>query len=113
MVDCKKCINRGVINGISQELVCDGCIHQGRDWRKDLFKTIDEIPYPLEINFKSITEVELKDKVNYENISEAIIGTEDSMYRLQRNINAQQWEINRLTELLVNNGIDIPDELPI
>lgn len=36
-VDCKQCANKGRINGTSQELVCDSCIHYGSSWRKDMF----------------------------------------------------------------------------
>ena len=36
-VDCKQCTNRGQLNGTSQELVCDSCIHYGTSWRKDMF----------------------------------------------------------------------------
>jgi len=35
--DCRTCANRGRINGLSQESYCDGCVYQGRSWRKNHF----------------------------------------------------------------------------
>ena len=36
VIDCNKCENRGKVNGLSQEIFCDGCIHVDR-WKKDYF----------------------------------------------------------------------------
>lgn len=33
--DCRACVNRGKVNGPSQESFCDSCIWQGMSWRKD------------------------------------------------------------------------------
>lgn len=45
--DCRACVNRGQVNGLSQESYCDSCIYQGRDWRKnhfvDVSKMVDEV----------------------------------------------------------------------
>jgi len=35
--DCRACVNRGRVNGLSQESYCDSCIYQGRDWRQNHF----------------------------------------------------------------------------
>ena len=35
--DCRACANRGQVNGLSQESYCDGCVYQGRSWRKNHF----------------------------------------------------------------------------
>ena len=35
--DCQTCANRGLVNGLSQESYCDGCVYQGRSWRKTHF----------------------------------------------------------------------------
>jgi metal-sulfur cluster biosynthetic enzyme len=35
--DCLACANRGLVNGLSQESYCDGCVYQGRSWRKNHF----------------------------------------------------------------------------
>ena len=35
--DCQTCANRGQVNGLSQESYCDGCVYQGRSWRKNHF----------------------------------------------------------------------------
>jgi hypothetical protein len=35
--DCLACANRGQVNGLSQESYCDGCVYQGRSWRKNHF----------------------------------------------------------------------------
>ena len=35
--DCRNCANRGRVNGLSQESYCDGCVYQGRSWRKNHF----------------------------------------------------------------------------
>ena len=35
--DCQTCANRGRVNGLSQESYCDGCVYQGRSWRKNHF----------------------------------------------------------------------------
>ena len=35
--DCRACVNRGRINGLSQETYCDSCVHEGRNWRKNHF----------------------------------------------------------------------------
>lgn len=35
--DCRTCVNRGRVNGLSQESYCDSCIYQGRDWRQNHF----------------------------------------------------------------------------
>ena len=35
--DCRACANRGRVNGLSQESYCDGCVYQGRSWRKNHF----------------------------------------------------------------------------
>jgi len=35
--DCRNCANRGQVNGLSQESYCDGCVYQGRSWRKNHF----------------------------------------------------------------------------
>lgn len=35
--DCRACANRGLVNGLSQESYCDGCVYQGRSWRKNHF----------------------------------------------------------------------------
>lgn len=35
--DCQTCANRGLVNGLSQESYCDGCVYQGRSWRKNHF----------------------------------------------------------------------------
>ena len=34
-IDCRKCANRGKINGLSQETYCEQCNHQG--YRQDHF----------------------------------------------------------------------------
>ncbi len=36
MVDCKKCINKGQTNGLSQESFCSSCIHS-TSWMKDYY----------------------------------------------------------------------------
>lgn len=36
--DCLTCANRGVVNGLTQETFCDGCIYQSRSWRRNHFK---------------------------------------------------------------------------
>ena len=45
--DCRTCVNRGRVNGLSQETYCESCIYQGRDWRKNHFvdasKTADAV----------------------------------------------------------------------
>ena len=35
--DCQTCANRGRVNGLSQESYCDGCVYQGRSFRKNHF----------------------------------------------------------------------------
>jgi len=35
--DCQTCANRGQVSGLSQESYCDGCVYQGRSWRKNHF----------------------------------------------------------------------------
>ena len=35
--DCQTCANRGLVNGLSQESYCDGCVYQGRSWRQNHF----------------------------------------------------------------------------
>ena len=35
--DCRACVNRGRVNGLSQETYCDSCVHEGRNWRKNHF----------------------------------------------------------------------------
>ena len=35
--DCQTCANRGQVNGLSQESYCDGCVYQGRSFRKNHF----------------------------------------------------------------------------
>ena len=35
--DCQTCANRGLVNGLSQESYCDGCVYQGRSFRKNHF----------------------------------------------------------------------------
>ena len=35
--DCRACVNRGRINGLSQETYCESCVHEGRNWRKNHF----------------------------------------------------------------------------
>jgi hypothetical protein len=35
--DCRACVNRGRVNGLSQETYCEGCVHEGRNWRKNHF----------------------------------------------------------------------------
>ena len=37
VADCRACANRGQVNGLSQESYCDGCVYQGRSWRKNHF----------------------------------------------------------------------------
>jgi len=37
MVDCSKCVNRGVVNGYSQETYCSACIHSGNSWKQDYY----------------------------------------------------------------------------
>ena len=37
MVNCIKCVNRGRVNGYSQESFCSGCIHEGQTWRTDYY----------------------------------------------------------------------------
>ena len=37
VADCLACANRGQVNGLSQESYCDGCVYQGRSWRKNHF----------------------------------------------------------------------------
>jgi len=45
--DCRACVNRGRVNGLSQEFYCDSCIYQGRNWRQnhfvDVSKMVDEV----------------------------------------------------------------------
>lgn len=36
LIDCNKCVNRGKVNGLSQESYCSGCIHGDR-WKKDYY----------------------------------------------------------------------------
>ena len=62
MVDCKKCVNRGSVNGLSQETFCDGCIHYGASWKKDYFKVKEEMPHPLPFHFTTLAEIEHKEK---------------------------------------------------
>lgn len=38
-VECNKCENQGKVNGLSQEIFCDGCIHVDR-WKKDYFSPL-------------------------------------------------------------------------
>lgn len=35
--DCRACVNRGRINGLSQESYCESCVYEGRNWRKNHF----------------------------------------------------------------------------
>ena len=35
--DCRACVNRGRVNGLSQETYCESCVHEGRNWRKNHF----------------------------------------------------------------------------
>jgi hypothetical protein len=42
-VDCRQCANRGRARGLSQESFCDGCVWEGRTWRKDYFRAAAEI----------------------------------------------------------------------
>ena len=35
-IDCNNCVNKGQINGLSQETFCDGCIHADK-WRVNHF----------------------------------------------------------------------------
>ena len=35
--DCRACVNRGRVNGLSQEAYCESCVHEGRNWRKNHF----------------------------------------------------------------------------
>ena len=37
-VDCKKCANRGVVNGLSQESFCNSCIFYGSSWKTNNYK---------------------------------------------------------------------------
>ena len=34
---CRACVNRGRVNGLSQETYCESCVHEGRNWRKNHF----------------------------------------------------------------------------
>jgi len=36
---CRTCANRGKVNGKSQEMICDWCVHS-EEWRKDYYKPI-------------------------------------------------------------------------
>ena len=40
-IDCRKCANRGKINGLSQETYCEQCNHQG--YRQDHFIAAPEV----------------------------------------------------------------------
>lgn len=35
--DCRACVNRGRVNGLSQESYCDSCVYEGRGWRQNHF----------------------------------------------------------------------------
>lgn len=35
--DCRACVNRGRVNGLSQETYCESCVYEGRNWRKNHF----------------------------------------------------------------------------
>lgn len=35
--NCSNCANKGKVYGLSQEMCCDHCVWQGREWRQDLF----------------------------------------------------------------------------
>ena len=35
--DCRACVNRGRVNGLSQETYCESCVHEDRNWRKNHF----------------------------------------------------------------------------
>ena len=41
MADCTKCVNRGKVNGLSQESFCSSCIYQDK-WRVDHFREKEE-----------------------------------------------------------------------
>jgi len=41
--DCRTCANRGRVNGLSQESYCDGCVYQGRGWRKNHFVDVSKM----------------------------------------------------------------------
>ena len=36
MVDCNKCVNRGKVNGLSQETFCSMCVY-AEQWREDFY----------------------------------------------------------------------------
>ena len=35
--DCRACVNRGRVNGLSQESYCDSCVYEWRGWRQNHF----------------------------------------------------------------------------
>ena len=35
--DCRACVNRGRVNGLSQETYCDSCVYEWRGWRQNHF----------------------------------------------------------------------------
>jgi hypothetical protein len=40
--DCRTCINRGHINGLSQETYCDSCMWYGAYWKKNNYNPLPE-----------------------------------------------------------------------
>ena len=40
--DCRTCANRGMVNGLSQETYCDGCVWHGAYWEKNHYKPLPE-----------------------------------------------------------------------
>ena len=40
--DCRTCANRGMVNGLSQETYCDGCVWHGAYWKKNHYKPLPE-----------------------------------------------------------------------
>lgn len=40
--DCRTCANRGMVNGLSQETYCDGCVWYGAYWKKNHYKPLPE-----------------------------------------------------------------------
>jgi hypothetical protein len=71
----------------------------------DLRHCVDQLPARYQAVYRPRME-------NYETIFEAATGSKDYRHRLHRTISQQASEIKRLSELLTQHGINIPEEHP-
>lgn len=78
----------------------------GRRCMYDLKHCVDFLPDNLQEVYRPRLE-------SFETILEAATGTKDYRHRLHRTIADQEHQITRLTSLLKENGIPLPEDLPI